>query len=740
MLIRIIAAADQERGPHYTEAILDSLHQANPKKLPLSLEYALHDGEVGLFCRFPTELRALITEQLADAYPHCLFQAVPDELLDPQAAESVLSASLRLVPDIFPIRTYRHFEDHLNRNVADPIAGILSLLRAHRRSGLQSRIVIHVRPANSDRYRTALAITDRMQRPFRFRRLAGWYLRAATSPRRLARLCSQGISLLSKQGTFHWDATDAVQKISHHLFETHIYVIVSVPQASEESGFDKLTELVGSFGRFTTRCARFHRTDMRHALATPQHRGFLMSSEELATIWHPPTSTVRVARLPVLAFRELEPPIELPKPIELGVATLGRVKFRNRSERFGIRLNDRRRHVAIIGKTGMGKSTLLHRLIASDIDAGRGIALIDPHGDLADAVLQTIPRVRTNDVVLFDAGDREFPVSFNPLDCRRPEQRPLVASGVVSAMKKLHGDSWGPRLEYILRNALLALLEHRGTSLASLMRLLNDRNYRENIVNRVSDPIVRGFWQDEFARWKPQLQAEAVSPIQNKVGQFLSYPALRAIIGQPHSTINLRRIMDEGQILIVNLSKGRVGEDASTLLGSLLVTELQLAAMSRADVSETHRRDFFAYVDEFQNFATESFATILSEARKYRLSLTIANQYLAQMDESTLEAVFGNVGSLLTFQVGARDAETLAEQLGGDATPADLMNLPGYTAYTRLLNDGMPSRPFSMNTLPPTGPRHDTQNSAVIRRTSQHRYGRSAKISHDKAEHSGAAV
>jgi hypothetical protein len=360
------------------------------------------------------------------------------------------------------------------------------------------------------------------------------------------------------------------------------------------------------------------------------------------------------------------------------------------------------------------------------IRAGRGLALIDPHGDLAEAIIETVPGHRTNEVVLFDAGDRDYPLSYNVLSCKEADQRGLVASAVVSAFKKLYGDSWGPRLEHIFRNALLALLEVPGTSLLSLQRLLGDTQYRKDLTGRVHDPVVRTFWDREFATWKPQYRAEAVAPIQNKIGQFLSMPILRAIVGQSRSSLDLRRVMDDGQILIVNLSKGRIGEDGSTLLGSLLVSGIQLAAMSRADVPEKQRRDFSLYVDEFQNFATDSFATILSEARKYRLSLILANQYLAQMEEATAAAVFGNVGSLLVFQVGATDAEALAEQLGGDATPQDLMALPKYRAYARLLVDGMPSRPFSIETLPPPRHNEDRMRSEIIRRTSRHRYTRPA--------------
>lgn len=425
-------------------------------------------------------------------------------------------------------------------------------------------------------------------------------------------------------------------------------------------------------------------------------------------------------------YRQMEPPTRLPTSgMDQDVAVLGRVDFRDRRNEFGLLSHDRRRHLAIIGKTGMGKSTLLSSLLISDMRAGRGVGLIDPHGDLAEQLLAAVPRHRTNDVVLLDAGDRDFPVAYNPLACSRPEQRALVASGVVAALKRQYADSWGPRLEYILRCAVLTLVETPGSSLSSLSRLLSDGRYRRDVVGRMSDPVVRSFWQREFDTWKPQLQVEAVAPIQNKIGQFLSHPVLRAILGQSQSTLDLRRVLDDGRIFIANLSKGKIGEDGSALLGSLLVNGLQLAAMSRADVPEDQRQDFYLAVDEFQNFAMDSFSTILSEARKYRLCLTLANQYLDQVPETVRAAVFGNVGSLLTFQVGATDAEALAAELGGEVTPTDLVGLPKYTAYVRLLVNGVAGPPFSMTTLPPLGVvRRD--RTAVIRRASRHRYARRA--------------
>ncbi|HEX4129567.1 MAG TPA: type IV secretory system conjugative DNA transfer family protein [Pirellulales bacterium] len=323
----------------------------------------------------------------------------------------------------------------------------------------------------------------------------------------------------------------------------------------------------------------------------------------------------------------------------------------------------------------------------------------------------------------FDAGDQNHPLAFNPLADCDSRSRPLVTSGILTAFKKIWGDFFGPRMEHIFRNCLLALLETPDASLVSLVQLLGDGAYRRSIVQRIRDPVVRSFWLNEFAGMPQKLQAEAIAPIQNKVGQFVSSPLLRHILGQPRSTIDLRQIMDRGQVLVVNLSKGRVGEDASSLLGSLLITSLQLAAMSRADVREDQRPDFHLYVDEFQHFATESFAIVLSEARKYRLSLTLANQYLAQLDEATAAAVFGNAGSLVSFQVGADDAEALSAQLGDAVTPQDLQALPKYEAYARLLIDGLPSRAFSLCTLPPSQ-ELAASRSDVIRRVSRRRYSR----------------
>ncbi len=366
-------------------------------------------------------------------------------------------------------------------------------------------------------------------------------------------------------------------------------------------------------------------------------------------------------------------------------------------------------------------------MIYADILAGRWVALIDPHGDLADTVLANIPKSRTNDIIFFDPSDTEYPIGFNMLDCPKPELRPIVAGGVVSVFKRMFWESWGPRLEYILRNTLLTLLEIPETTLISVVLMLTQESYRKKIVSKISDPILIQFWNEEFGKMSPQMMSEAVNPILNKVGQFLSSPIVRNIVWQPKNPFSLRWIMDNSKILIVNLSKWKIGEDASSLLGSMIVTKFQIEAMSRADIPENERKDFGLYVDEFQNFATDSFATILSEARKYQLSLTMANQYVAQMTESVQNAVFGNVGTMISFQVWPRDASILKEVFGGETVISthDLMNLRKYDIYTKLLIDGMPSPVFSAATYWPIRTRMkmpEEQSKEVLLRVSREKY------------------
>ena len=507
------------------------------------------------------------------------------------------------------------------------------------------------------------------------------------------------------------------------MFESQIRLIVLAPAERQCEASDRIRQMAGAFGAFTkSRLATFRLGPIRCGpTRPPRGRGFLLSHEELATLWHPATATVLAEQMQTTEFGELEAPGKFYSGGEDGAVIVGRIRFRDDRRIIGIAEEDRRRHLYVVGKTGMGKTTLLLNQIHADLAAGHGVCLVDPHGDLATSIIRMMPTQRTNDVILFDAGDRDFAVAFNPLACRDPALIDQVTSGIVSAFKKLH-DSWGPRLEDTLRNAVFVTVEQGGTML-ELMRLLAERNYREGIVPKIRDDVVRSFWMHEFANWDDRYRTEAVAAIQNKIRPFLTNRTMRAIVSQPGRSLNLREIMDQGKVLIVNLSKGRVGEDNATLLGAFLVTTIQQAAMTRADVPEDQRRDFFLYIDEFQNFTTSSFASILSEARKYRLSLTIAHQYLKQLDDATADAVFGNVGSIIAFQVGTDDAEVLAEQLSkhpGQLHSQDLTNLPRYTAYARLLIDSMPSNPFSMETLSPPPITEDRFDIVTERSRRQH--------------------
>jgi len=408
--------------------------------------------------------------------------------------------------------------------------------------------------------------------------------------------------------------------------------------------------------------------------------------------------------------------------------------YRNIRRKFGIKRQDRRRHMYLIGKTGTGKSTALENMIYQDIQMGHGVAIVDPHGDLAERALDFVPANRINDVVYFNPADTENPFAFNVLERVDSSQRHLVASGLVGVFKKIWADSWGPRLEYVLRNTILALLEYPGSTLLGIMRILVDKEFRKKVVDRLTDPVVKSFWTNEYPKYPDRLRAEAIAPIQNKVGQFLSTSLIRDIVGQVKSKINLREIMDNKKILIMNFSKGRIGEDASALLGAMMVTKIQMAAMSRINIPEEEREDFYLYVDEFQNFATDSFADILSEARKYHLNLILAHQYIDQLtvrDSSQVrDAIFGNVGTMVVFRVGAKDADFLAKEFVPRFEEEDLVDLDQYNIYVKLMIDGLTSEPFSALTLPPLS--KPEGNAEKIIRISRERYAEPRKLVEEK--------
>ncbi len=477
---------------------------------------------------------------------------------------------------------------------------------------------------------------------------------------------------------------------------------------------------------------------IKRKIAYLENPYFILNAQELATIWHPPGYLL--SGIKNIAWGKTllgEPPENLPIAVsseekgnvlesdtfsKKNINFFAKTEFKNKEQIFGIKTEDRRKHVYIVGKTGVGKSTLIANMAIDDIRKGRGVGVIDPHGDLSEILLDYIPKRRINDVVYLEPFDTERPFSLNVLEVKNKQQKDLVSSGIVSIFYKLYRDSWGPRLEYILRNVILTLLESPNATLVDVLTLLNNNEYRKKVVAQLKDPVLKNFWNKEFAQMPDRLRAEAISPIQNKVGQFVTSKMIRNIIGKTKSTIDLEKIMNDGKILILNLSQGKLGEDNTALLGAMIITQIQLAAMNRSFIKEEERKDFFLFVDEFQNFATSSFIKILSEARKYRLSLALANQYIDQLDEPIQKAIFGNVGTLISFVVGSRDAYILSKEFGEIYKENDLVSLGRYEIIIKLSIDGMTSQPFPAKTLPL--PSVKNENREKIIKLSKEKYGR----------------
>ena len=773
------------RGPLHIEPAISALYSLKGSDGLLSFEIGSYQGKICFFVRAMRRAIPLVESQLYAQYPDIDIQEIDPKELEPSADEVLIESDLQLVKhEMFPIKRHPQFDDLLARQTIDSIAGITSTLVRYPDPAMRGHVQIVFQPLRSDYRKRVLKFLPLMERGLA--KKFSWYakfLSAVYLSRgwrwwaffpvnlllKIFRTWTVFIPSMSadaavpdeidthdetlKSGRRSHESEDPISaiidKVSRLMFVANVRLFVTTPKAQLPKAVHKLEEIVASFKQFTIpNCNGFQAKPFQIGttlLPRFSVHPYALSVEELATLWHFPTALVKTPNIDWVLSKNLEPPVNLPLSLSDGLSqssdltVLGEAVFRGRRATFGIRPDDRRRHMYIIGKTGMGKSTLLENMIFSDIHAEKGVAVIDPHGDLIEAILRFVPSHRTNDVILFDPADKEYPLSFNMLSASHPDQYPLVVSGLMSVFTKLWPDVWSGRMEHILRNTLLALIESPGNSMMGILRMFSDDAFRMKIVSHLQDHLVRSFWEDEYASWSDKYRTEAIAAIQNKIGQLLSVPLIRNIVGQTTSKLSIREAMDTGKIILVNLSKGNLGEDNSAFLGSMLVTKFQLDAMSRADIPEKQRRDFYLYVDEFQNFATESFATILSEARKYRLNLTLANQYIGQLmlgdgGKSTAlkDAVFGNVGSMVCFQVGSDDAEDLSLQFEEMITPKDILSLPKYHAYFRLMISGMPSKPFSVSTLPPPHLEQEADRITLIRRSSRERYCEKREIVEDK--------
>ncbi len=758
----------------------------NPEKI--SFEIANIGRSIRFYVHFPQKLRNLVEGQIYAQYPHVEIEDVPDYSL-PQMVEvakndqpestgegrdkqvivhkssenleysvvntfaTAVGAELALTNfDFFPIKLYNQFEDKSTKMNVDPLSAITATLAKFSDPDEQAWIQYVFSPIHEKKGKYLQKAYDSFS-SIKKKFLQKWYFNYFVKASSLLRIIFFPVTLIFSPKRFKPAVTEekkegsgdlsAKEKLSGLLFGVNIRIVYIPKQKDHAASVVKLKEIAGSFKQFNMPTLNGFALSKIYKEPSIVERyrerlldsPFLMNVKEMATIFHLPNITVQTPNIYWVRSKKIEPPNDLPKASNekaAPVTGIGRTNFRGVDMEFGIKTLDRRRHMYIIGKTGMGKTTILENMIYSDIMAGRGVAVVDPHGDLAETVLNFVPSWRTNDVIIFDPSDRDWPIAFNMLENIDPSLNTIVASGLVGIFKKIYSTSWGPRLEHILRNTVLSLLEYPNTTMLGIPRILQDYEFRRKVVRKIEDPLVKSFWQNEFEMMEPRMKIEAISPILNKVGQFLSSPIVRNILGQVNSKIDFRWAMDNQKIVVVNLSKGKIGEDNSSLLGSMIITKFQIDAMSRANIPEKDRVDFYLYVDEFQNFATDSFATILSEARKYRLNLTMANQYIAQMPEEVRDAVFGNVGTILSYQVGFDDAEYLSGQFGEEVLPNDLVNLSKYTAYMRLLIDGMPSKTFSLATLPPRQVDMEAERKEKVIRLARERYCSPRVVVEDK--------
>ena len=745
LVMQILVPRENDKTPLAAEQMFASIHGIlgdDVKSEDLISFEIVSSGDEGIkfYAVVPRHLAKFIEGQIYAQYPNADIKYVADYTLikDSKNQLFVTTGEIELEKDfIFPIKTFRNFE-------VDPLAAITGAI-SDLKLGQNAWIQILVRPvsnywqSSSKKYITA--IKDGKD-PYG----AGFFYNLSNLLRGVGKSLStdseaQRKEVVKLQPGQEEELSEIELKMLKLGFEFRIRIVTKAPTQIESEQI--LRDIVASFKQFTTA----HLNTFIHSRPTstgkeiyaeyikrylPSDTIDIINIEELASLYHMPNISVETPNIAWSRSKKIEPPMNLPKNGEDGVTVFAETDYRGSKFEFGIKKEDRRKHFYILGKTGVGKSTIFKNMFISDILRGDGACMVDPHGELIEELLDFIPPERVEDVIYFNPTDTQYPVGFNLLELKDKSQRDLIADGVVEVFHKQFGDSWGPRLQYILTNTIATALEAQGTTLLSVIRLLMDKNYRKFILKQVDDPILIKFWEEEYAQMSqnPRLLAESVSPIQNKVGRFISSAVTRNIIGQVKSTIDLREIMDNKKILLVNLAQGKLGEETASLLGGMIITRLQSTALERVDIPADQRNDFYLFVDEFQNFATDSFAKILSEARKFKLDLCMTNQYIDQLPLTVRQAIFGNVGTLGSFVVSQSDAAILEKEFAPSITSEDLVSLDAHSMYMKLCIDGMTSTTFSARSLPPRFKPFGMKSKVV--ELSREKYGTPKEVIEDK--------
>lgn len=686
---------------------------SNSRREKISFEIAVLRKRIGFYVWTPDYLKSFVEEQIYAQYPTVHISEIDDYTMNQeQTFSTVLVTELKLINnDALPIKTFQNFE-------VDPLAAITATL-AKFNDDEEAWIQLVVRPAPGNWHKHNERYIKGLSGKAKSGMLTSFWNGAQTA--------GEAAKLSDYEQTRVTAAEEKSQKLSLECCVRIVYR-GNMPESHAKL---RAQSIIASYKQFNT--TYLNGFEQKRITSDPflealyrarefNRHGFMCNIEEVATLYHLPHTNVETPFILWALSQTAEPPANLPLVTAEqrdDISPIAATNFRGHNTMFGLPRVDRGRHLYIIGQTGVGKSALLELLTISDIYSPFGFAVIDPHGDYAISILRRIPPERANDVVYFNPADTDFPVAFNPMEVSDPKLKTHTCSEIIGVLKRMF-ESWGPRLEYILRYSILALLDYPESTMLDITRMLTEKKFRMEVIEHVTDPVVRNFWTVEFASWNDKFAAEAVAPVLNKVGAFTANPLVRNIIGQPKSSFNIRSIMDEHKILIVNLSRGLVGEDNAALLGALLITKIQLAAMSRADIAGEKRTPFYLYVDEFQNFATDSFAMILSEARKYGLNLTVANQYIAQMLPQVKDAVFGNVGSIISFRMSPDDASSMTKYFEPKFTDFDLVHMHERHFVISMTIEGEKIQAFSAITL--TLPPQQNDNSQMIIEHSREQY------------------